>query len=83
MPQWPKKEVAKLHKTFSMYVKFPKDRWPEIKKAEVLNREGNKRWADLRDEFTETYFQGDEFRIEKVNLPGKLNEGEEKENSVV
>ena len=35
MPQWPKKEVAKLRNTFAMYVKFPKDRWPEIKKAET------------------------------------------------
>ena len=34
IPQWPKKEVVKLRNTFSMYVKFPKDRWPEIKKAE-------------------------------------------------
>ena len=35
MPQWPAKEVTKLSKTFAMYVKFPKDRWPEIEKAET------------------------------------------------
>ena len=34
IPQCPKKEVVKLRNTFSMYVKFPKDRWTEIKKAE-------------------------------------------------
>ena len=34
MPQWPKEEVAKLRNTFAMYVKFPKNRWPDIKKAE-------------------------------------------------
>jgi radical SAM superfamily enzyme YgiQ (UPF0313 family) len=85
MPKFTKEEIYGLQRTFVMYVKYPKSRWPEIQKAEVLNSEGNKRWADLRDEFTETYFQGDEFRIEKVNLSGELNEaeGKTKEESAV
>jgi len=52
MPQWPKKEVAKLRNTFSMYVKFPKDRWPEIKKAEV----DPELHAKLSTEFIDTYW---------------------------
>ena len=52
MPQWPKKEVAKLRNTFSMYVKFPKDRWPEIKQAEV----DAEIHAKLSAEFIDTYW---------------------------
>jgi len=35
MPQWPKKEVSKLRNVFTMYINFPKSRWPEIEKAET------------------------------------------------
>jgi radical SAM superfamily enzyme YgiQ (UPF0313 family) len=52
MPQWPKDEVAKLRNTFAMYVKFPKDRWPEIKKAED-DLEVHSR---LSKEFIDTYW---------------------------
>ena len=52
MPQWNKKEVAKLSKVFSMYVKFPKDRWPEIEKAEEDTELFNK----LKDEFLNTFW---------------------------
>ena len=36
MPQFPKEQIYGLQRTFVMYVKFPKSRWPELKKAEVL-----------------------------------------------
>ena len=52
MPQWPKVEVAKLRNTFSMYVKFPKDRWPEIKKSE----DDSEVHAQLSKEFIDTYW---------------------------
>ena len=52
MPQWPRKEVAKLRSTFSMYVKFPKDRWPEIKKSE----DNSDLYAKLSKEFVDTYW---------------------------
>ena len=35
MPQWDKKDIANLRNVFAMYVKFPKERWPEINKAET------------------------------------------------
>ena len=52
MPQWRKKDVAKLRNTFTMYVKFPKSRWPEIKKAEDDPDLFNK----LRDEYVDTFW---------------------------
>jgi anaerobic magnesium-protoporphyrin IX monomethyl ester cyclase len=52
MPQWPKEEVAKLRNTFAMYVKFPKERWPEIKKAE----DDPEIHAKLSAEFIDTYW---------------------------
>jgi radical SAM superfamily enzyme YgiQ (UPF0313 family) len=51
MPQWRKKEVAKLRNTFVMYVKFPKNRWPEIKKAETDREVHSKLTAEFIDTF--------------------------------
>ena len=48
----PKVEVAKLRNTFSMHVKFPKDRWPEIKKSE----DDPEVYAQLSKEFIDTYW---------------------------
>ena len=55
MPQWRKKEVAKLTKTAAMYVKFPKDRWAEIKKAE----EDSELFSKLSAEYANTFWQED------------------------
>ena len=56
MPQFPRSEVNKIIKTFNMYVKFPKSRWPEIKMAEEETPEANRIYNNLRDEFIELYF---------------------------
>ena len=50
-----------------MYVKFPKNRWSEIGKAEALTPEGDAVWESLRKEFLETYLQEPEPAINKVN----------------
>ena len=34
MPQYPPHEIEEIKKCFALYIKFPKSRWPEIKKAE-------------------------------------------------
>ena len=34
MPQFPRKDVLSLVKTFNMYVNFSENRWPDIRKAE-------------------------------------------------
>ena len=52
MPQWSKEDVAKLKNVFTMYVKFPKSRWPEIKKAEDDPVLFNK----LRNEYVDTFW---------------------------
>lgn len=52
MPQWEKKDMINLRNTFAMYIKFPKNRWPEIKIAETDKEMHTK----LRDEFIETYW---------------------------
>ncbi len=56
MPQFTRKQVNALAKTFNMYVKFPKARWPEIKQAEPDTVEANKIYEKLKQEFVEKYF---------------------------
>ena len=51
MPQWGKKEIGKLRRTFAMYVKFPKNRWPEIKRAETDPEIHSKLTAEFIDSF--------------------------------
>ncbi|MFA5117984.1 MAG: radical SAM protein [Candidatus Omnitrophota bacterium] len=56
MPGFPKEKIKGIMRTFSLYVKFDKARWPEIKKAETFTPEGNKLFEALRDEYVKTYF---------------------------
>jgi radical SAM superfamily enzyme YgiQ (UPF0313 family) len=56
MPQFPKEKILGLQRTFSMYIRFPKDRWDEIRLAEKFTPEGNAMWEKLRDELIKTYF---------------------------
>ena len=55
MPQFSKKTIDGLSKTFNLYVKFPKSRWPEIKKAESDSPEGQEKYLQLKQEYIETY----------------------------
>ena len=50
-----------------MYVRFPKERWPEINQAEKLTPEGDQVWEKLKKEFVETFFAPPETDIEKIN----------------
>jgi radical SAM superfamily enzyme YgiQ (UPF0313 family) len=70
MPQFSEDEIYGLQRVFVMYVKFPRERWSEIKKAEALTPEGDAIWAKLRDEFVDTYFKDPEPRIDKNNEKG-------------
>ena len=60
MPQWDKKDITRLRDVFAMYIKFPKDRWPEIKKAET----NDKLREELREEFIKTYWSDSNAKIE-------------------
>ena len=55
MPQYPPHEIKEIKKCFNLYVKFPKNRWKEIKRAEKDDKEGNKIFAALKEEFLESY----------------------------
>jgi anaerobic magnesium-protoporphyrin IX monomethyl ester cyclase len=55
MPTITKNEIQGLARTFSFYVKFPKERYSEIKIAEKFNNAGNEMFEKLSAEFTETY----------------------------
>ena len=55
MPQYPPHEIKEIKKCFNLYVKFPKDRWKEIEKAEKDDVEGQKIYNELKEEFLEKY----------------------------
>jgi len=56
MNQYPEDEIMGLRKCFVMYIYFPKDRWPDIRKAEADTPEGRRIFQELREEFMEKYF---------------------------
>ena len=68
MPQFPKEQIFGLQRVFVMYSKFPKSRWPEIKKAESLTPEGDAILKNLKEEFLGTYFKDSEPAIDKTNI---------------
>jgi len=55
MPQFSAKEITGLIKCFVLYVKFPKSRWKDIKRAEEDTPEGKKIFKELKKEFAEKY----------------------------
>ena len=55
MPQLTQEEIRGLQRTFALYVKLPKERWPEIKIAEKFDEEGNKKFEELKKEYTEKF----------------------------
>jgi hypothetical protein len=44
-----------LQRTFPLYVKFPRARWPEIARAEAPGPEGDRVFAALAQEYRETF----------------------------
>jgi anaerobic magnesium-protoporphyrin IX monomethyl ester cyclase len=55
MPQYPIHEIKGITKCFNLYVKFPKNRWPEIEKAEKDDEEGKKIFEKLSAEYLSVY----------------------------
>lgn len=53
------KEILGLQRTFPLYVRMPRSRYPEICRAEVYDDEGDRIFKSLSDEFFQmTYGQG-------------------------
>ena len=55
MSQYTPQEIKEVIRTFNMYVKFPRSRWKDIKKAEKEDKEGEKIYNELKQEFLEKY----------------------------
>lgn len=71
MPQFPKRQVNGLAKTFNMYVKFPESRWPEIRRAEEETTEGRKIFEALKQEFVDRFFKAsDNFEASSLEKSG-------------
>jgi len=54
-PQYRADEIAGLQKCFALYVSFPKNRWNEIQRAEKDDKEGNRLFNELKNEYIEKY----------------------------
>ena len=54
-----KEAILGLLRTFSLYVKFPKEEWPEIAIAEKFTPEGDAKFAQLSDLYYERFFDHD------------------------
>jgi radical SAM superfamily enzyme YgiQ (UPF0313 family) len=55
MEQYPVSEIMGLRKCFVLYVSLPKARWPDIRRAEADTPEGNRIFAELKQEYLERY----------------------------
>ena len=56
MPQFRRKDVNGLCKTFNMYVNFPEERCDEIRRTEDDTLEAAKKYEELKKEFIETFW---------------------------
>jgi len=55
MKQYPPHEIAEVRKCFALYVKFPKNRWKDIQRAEKNDEQGDRIYKELRIEYLEKY----------------------------
>ena len=68
-PQFSKEEIEGIRRCFVLYVKMPKDRWDDIKKAESLTPEGDALWHSLKSECSANYMNfGDHDESEVVDM---------------
>jgi anaerobic magnesium-protoporphyrin IX monomethyl ester cyclase len=68
-PQFSKEEIEGIRRCFVLYVKMPKDRWNEIRKAESLTPEGDRIWRLLKEECAQKYMNfGDHDETEVVDM---------------
>ena len=49
-------ELKGLHRTFPYYIKFPKEDWPMIEKAEKFDEKGEETYQELHQIYQEKYF---------------------------
>ena len=72
MPQFPKDEIEGVRRCFVLYVKMPKQRWQDIRRAEALTEEGDRIFQELKGECRNGYMNyGDHAKeefVEKVDF---------------
>lgn len=59
MPSISRDELLGLVRTFSLYVKFPKEEWPQIAIAEKFTPEGDAAFSELSKRYYERFFDLD------------------------
>jgi anaerobic magnesium-protoporphyrin IX monomethyl ester cyclase len=69
LPDLSSDDLIGLKRTFAMYVRFPKDRWPEVKIAEQPTPEGDAMWEKLSEEFRRVYFSSPKTEITEQGNP--------------
>ena len=58
-PSISRTELMGLVRTFSLYVKFPLEEWPEIEKAEAFTPKGDAKFAELSARYYDRFFDHD------------------------
>ena len=53
-------EILSLQRVFPLYVRLPESRWPDIRRAEKFDEEGNRLFDALSAEFYEISYGKDE-----------------------
>jgi radical SAM superfamily enzyme YgiQ (UPF0313 family) len=75
MPTISKDEILGLVRTFSLYVKFSKEEWPEIAAAEQFTPEGDAMFAQLTKRYYERFFDHDFKRTKKACFSTQVYDG--------
>ena len=75
MPSISQDEILGLVRTFSLYVKFPKEEWPDIAKAEIFTDEGNAMFEELSKRYYERFFDHDFKRTRKACFSREVYDG--------
>lgn len=60
MPHLTSEQIDGLMRTFTMYVGFPKELWPQIRIAEELTEEGERVFAELSELYKKVFFKSDQ-----------------------
>jgi radical SAM superfamily enzyme YgiQ (UPF0313 family) len=79
MPTITKDEIMGLVRTFSLYVKFPKEEWPDIAIAETFTPEGDSKFAELSERYYERFFDMDFKQTKKACISTRVYDGPQPE----
>ena len=72
LPTFSAEQMKGLRRTFAMYVKFPKKRWKEIEKAEKLDKEGDRVWENLKEEYLDRFLVNSNTDITEQGNPKNI-----------